>query len=163
MSASLSFCKTAGATNKRRVPANATRDTGTPSMVAVAASVTSGCTNSRLSVTTRASRPLARCFLAKRKTTSSSPPTIGWNCLTTCIIRIGHEPWLIGAFGARQSHGRPQQNFDVEPDRPVLDVVQVAGDPPSHVFRGSRFPTQPVHLGPAGNAGLDPMPPWVEL
>ncbi len=46
---------------------------------------------------------------------------------------------------------RAQCNFQIEPYRPMLDVIQIVFDAPIQV--GVSAPT--VHLSPAGDAGLD--------
>ena len=59
------------------------------------------------------------------------------------------------AYSAPRSSapGRQEQDLEVEPERPVLDVVVVALDAVRH--RG--LAAQAVDLRPAGHAGLDAM------
>jgi hypothetical protein len=56
-------------------------------------------------------------------------------------------------------HGqrRPQDNLDVEPQAPVIDVPEVELNAFLHQVDGGRFASQAVDLGPAGNARFDVM------
>src|SRR5215218_3826746 len=59
----------------------------------------------------------------------------------------------LGVVASEQRRDRHQDDLQVEPERPVLDVVVVPLDPV--VERG--LPAQPLHLRPAGQTGLDAM------
>src|SRR5688572_21969736 len=58
---------------------------------------------------------------------------------------------------AEAAQQREDQDLDVEQQRPVLDVVEVVLDP--LLERGVAAPA--VHLCPAGDAALDPVPDHV--
>src|SRR6266540_960417 len=88
-----------------------------------------------------------------RASRSRAAPTRIWRC--GARLRAGRsapaderrEPWS-PAVGDH-AHQGAGQHHDVEPQRPVLDVVVVEPD----AIRDRRVPTEPVRLGPAGHAG----------
>src|SRR5215203_1518329 len=62
--------------------------------------------------------------------------------------------WLLDVVRrVRDRDERQQQNLEIEPERPVLDVVVVPLDP----VREGCLAAQAVHLRPAGDTGLDSM------
>ncbi|KAG0773304.1 hypothetical protein G6F22_014986 [Rhizopus arrhizus] len=67
-------------------------------------------------------------------------------------------------IAARPSrHGRAGDDQQVHPERPVLDVVDVVLDAVAHLAQRVRLPPEPVDLGPARNARLDPVAHHVAL
>src|SRR4029450_11753281 len=63
--------------------------------------------------------------------------------------------WLLDVLRrARDSEESQQQTLEIEPERPVLDVVVVPLDP----VREGCLAAQAVHLGPAGDPRLDTVP-----
>src|ERR1700742_4418214 len=63
--------------------------------------------------------------------------------ISVCIFRVEECEW------------RQRQNFDVQGQRPVLDVLKVTLDPALDLFRSIGLAPPAVDLGPAGDAGLD--------
>src|SRR5262249_7391115 len=57
-------------------------------------------------------------------------------------------------IGPRREHGA-DHDLEIEPERPVIDVVQVVRDAAAHLVVGVGLAAQPVNLRPAGDAGLD--------
>src|SRR5262245_21504374 len=73
-----------------------------------------------------------------------------------CILQAwaaGLDLIRIGAF-RKQGH---QNDFDIEQERPIIYVIQIALDAPPHLLDRISFSAAAVHLGPAANARLDPM------
>src|SRR6185369_10971427 len=58
---------------------------------------------------------------------------------------------------------RLEDDVEVQPQRPVAQVVQVAADAPFHLFQRVGFAAEPVHLGPSRDAGPDLVPDHVAL
>jgi hypothetical protein len=46
-----------------------------------------------------------------------------------------------------------QNNFYIEQERPVVDIIQVAFESPLHFFERISFAAVPVNLRPASDAG----------
>src|SRR5918999_1003809 len=85
----------------------------------------------------------AMATLKSRLTGPSSSPGRMWQWRSITSART-----LLGRLEDGR-HGE-QQDLQVEPERPVLDVVVVPLDP----VRERRLAAQPVHLRPAGDTGL---------
>jgi len=58
------------------------------------------------------------------------------------------------AASRKQGH---HDDLDIEQERPIIYVVQIALDAPPHLLDGISFSAIAVHLSPAGNAWLDLM------
>ena len=54
-----------------------------------------------------------------------------------------------------QHKRRHQQNLQIQPQRPVLDVPEVVLDAQRHFLRRVRLAAEAVNLRPAGHAGFD--------
>src|SRR5436309_8845545 len=65
--------------------------------------------------------------------------------------------FLVGMFVKEPSQEREPHDFQIEPHRPVLDVVQVVLD----ALLDRRISAPAVHLGPAGDPRLDLVPQHV--
>ena len=66
--------------------------------------------------------------------------------------------WLKGR-GLPQSHdNRLQDNFQVEPRIPIVDIPKIVLDATLHVFDLTCLTSVAVDLCPPGQAGLDVMP-----
>src|SRR5579875_1249958 len=65
---------------------------------------------------------------------------------------------LIGVCGLEQREGRRQEDGYVEPDRPILDVIEVAFDAALDFVRRIGLAAPAIDLRPAGNAGTHAMP-----
>src|SRR5262249_42245128 len=63
--------------------------------------------------------------------------------------------------GGRREHG-PHQDPKIEPERPVVDVVQVVFDPAAHLVIGVGFTAEAVDLRPSGDARPDVVAPGVD-
>src|SRR6185312_14757408 len=61
----------------------------------------------------------------------------------------------VGIFRVQQGERRQCQNLDVQDQRPVLDILQVAIDATLDFFPSVGFAAPAVDLGPACDAGLD--------
>ena len=73
--------------------------------------------------------------------------------------RGGPERWPLSVDVFReQGEGRLQQDLDVQPQRPLIDVIEVLGDPALHLFHGLGFAAMPGDLCQPGDARLEPMP-----
>src|SRR5204863_2236065 len=59
---------------------------------------------------------------------------------------------LMGISIGRRREGGAQDDAEVQPQRPVVDVVEVMLDALAHFF-GVGFPAKAVHLRPSGDAG----------
>jgi len=57
----------------------------------------------------------------------------------------------------QQRKRRLQQDLDVQPQRPGVDVAQVDVDALLHLFQGLGLAPAAIDLGQAGDAGFDPM------
>src|SRR5215210_5767815 len=84
---------------------------------------------------------------------SSSSRTASGRGSPASTCSPGPEPSVRRAPGDDREHGQ-EQDLDVEPERPVLDVVVVPLDP---VGEG-RLAAEAVDLGPAGDPRLDAVP-----
>src|SRR3954454_15886896 len=56
----------------------------------------------------------------------------------------------------------PQEDLNVEPDRPIVDVVEIVLDAPSQRFVRPDLAAKAVDLSPTGDAWFDVVPPRVE-
>ena len=65
------------------------------------------------------------------------------------------------AVGAGRDH-RPDQDLKVEPERPVVDVVQIELDPALHLVVAVGLATEAVDLRPSCYPRLDVMPTRIE-
>src|SRR5579859_4145253 len=64
---------------------------------------------------------------------------------------------LEGILRGEQAGYRLEDDLEVEEDRPVFDVEQIAFHAPDQMLRFARRAAVAVDLRPAGNPGLDPM------
>src|SRR4029450_4190992 len=63
----------------------------------------------------------------------------------------------IGVFMEKTAPDCHPKNFDVQEQRPVLDIIQVM----LKAWLQRRIPAPPVHLGPSSHASFDAMPQHV--
>src|SRR6266508_5548328 len=69
---------------------------------------------------------------------------------------------LVGiAIRHRREHGL-NQDAQIEPDRPIIDVVEVVLDALSHLVVGVGFTAKSMDLRPAGDAGYHVVPAGIE-
>src|SRR5258708_16633786 len=64
----------------------------------------------------------------------------------------------IGVFRDDQHPDRHQQNLEVEPDRPIVDIFQIVGDALAGLQEIADLAAQAMHLRPPGDARLYPVP-----
>src|ERR1700761_5452841 len=78
--------------------------------------------------------------------------TIPWELFSTDFkTATALERVTAQDFAGDGQHHDPE----VKPDRPVLNVRQVAGDPVFYLLDGFGFPTPAVHLSPSCDSRLD--------
>src|SRR6266481_6373647 len=78
-----------------------------------------------------------------------------WRFLRACVNQ--EQPASIGVLsGYDHSHGH-QENLEVEPDRPVIDIPEVVGHARLCLLGRIDLAAQPMHLGPSGHARSHPM------
>ena len=51
-----------------------------------------------------------------------------------------------------------ENDYEIEPDRPIVDIIEIVLDPLLQFFRRVGFAPPTVNLRPSGNAGFDPVP-----
>src|SRR5579883_3632359 len=51
-----------------------------------------------------------------------------------------------------------RENFKVQPERPIVDIVEVVFDAPAHLVVAGDLAAEAADLRPAGNARLDVVP-----
>src|SRR5687767_8730028 len=102
--------------------------------------------------------PFTRPSVATVVTSSTSRArrrTLATSSAPTLVVRATAGKWpSVRLFGAVDERGEGhQEDLQVEPERPVLDVVVV----PLDAVAQRRLAPQAVDLGPAGDARLDAM------
>ena len=70
--------------------------------------------------------------------------------------RGGRGRYLVNIFRDQGKRGL-DHDLDIEPQRPVVDIVEVDFNPFLHLFNGVGFAAATTDLRQAGNAGLDAM------
>src|SRR3984885_8100093 len=65
------------------------------------------------------------------------------------------------AITGRRQHGA-EDDLQIEPERPVVDVEQVVLEAPAHLLVGVDLAAAAVDLRPAGDARLDVVAPRIE-
>jgi hypothetical protein len=59
--------------------------------------------------------------------------------------------------GPKQASRRSQEDPQIQPDRPVLDVIEIVLEPSTQLCRGVNLSPETVDLGPSGDAGRQTM------
>jgi hypothetical protein len=73
------------------------------------------------------------------------------------LDRRNSDEWCLLERMAAEDFAGDCQHHDseVKPDRPILNVRQVASDPVLYLFDGFGFTTPAVYLSPSSDAGFD--------
>src|ERR1700731_2559567 len=91
-------------------------------------------------------------------TVVGKPPAVAAYAITHPQTYANRTQQLIGVLvPGHQRHWRLEKDVEIEQHRPVLDVVEVELDALLDFLLAVALPAPAVDLGPAGDAGLDPV------
>src|SRR3954471_18682335 len=86
---------------------------------------------------------------------------LGWVSARGARLQQWLDPTIVQSISSGIAENQPyplQNDVQIQPQRPVAQVVEIAADPPFHLFQGMSLAPETVDLGPAGDARLDLVP-----